>query len=321
MKRILLILGLTGLIGDATAQLHWKESADYNLPNSVRVFETKDTLDGKPFRAFYLIADLKDKQLDFVIRTGDGKRFTPAQYAEKEGGNTLAVVNTTFFSFKDNSNLNLVITDGKVKAVNPKITPIKSAEKVDTFYPTTGAFGISKGRHADIAWVYNIGKKDKPFAYSAPAAPIVTSDGHVQYIRPSRKYPSGAHRWRMRQAVGGGPVLVQEGKVFITSKEEHKFGYSEQDMHPRTAIGYTKDNKLIILAVEGRNKHIADGASLPQLAEIMINLGCVEALNLDGGGSSCLFVNGKNTITPSDKGAQRPVPAVLVIKSSTDRGR
>jgi len=316
LKRILLILGLTGLVAEATAQLHWQEASDYKsgLPGGVRLFETTDSLNGKPFRAFYLVADLKDKQLDFVTRTGDGKRFTPAQYAEKEGDNTLAVVNTTFFSFKDNSNLNLVISDGKVKAVNPKTIAIKSAEKVATFYPTTGAFGISKNRDADIAWVYNVGKKNKPFAYSKPAAPITTSDGQVQYIRPSRKYPSGAHRWRMHQAVGGGPVLVQDGKVFITSKEEHKFGYSEQDMHPRTAIGYTKDHKLVILAVEGRHKGVADGASLPQLAEIMINLGCIEALNLDGGGSSCLYVSGNNTITPSDKGAQRPVPAVLVIK-------
>jgi exopolysaccharide biosynthesis protein len=40
------------------------------------------------------------------------------------------------------------------------------------------------------------------------------------------------------------------------------------------------------------------------------DIGCVEALNLDGGGSSCLLINGKQTITPSDKEVQRPVPAV-----------
>ncbi|MFN9783889.1 MAG: phosphodiester glycosidase family protein, partial [Sphingobacteriales bacterium] len=39
----------------------------------------------------------------------------------------------------------------------------------------------------------------------------------------------------------------------------------------------------------------------------------VEALNLDGGGSSCLLVNGRETIKPSDKTGQRPVPAVLLI--------
>jgi exopolysaccharide biosynthesis protein len=45
------------------------------------------------------------------------------------------------------------------------------------------------------------------------------------------------------------------------------------------------------------------------------DLGCVEALNLDGGGSSCLLVNGKETIRPSDKTGQRAVPAVFIIKA------
>jgi exopolysaccharide biosynthesis protein len=46
----------------------------------------------------------------------------------------------------------------------------------------------------------------------------------------------------------------------------------------------------------------------------MLDLGCVEAMNLDGGGSSCMLVNGKETIKPSDKEGQRPVPAVLAIQ-------
>jgi exopolysaccharide biosynthesis protein len=43
-------------------------------------------------------------------------------------------------------------------------------------------------------------------------------------------------------------------------------------------------------------------------------IGCVEALNLDGGGSSCLLINVKNTIQHSDKEGQRPVPAVFMVK-------
>jgi exopolysaccharide biosynthesis protein len=100
----------------------------------------------------------------------------------------------------------------------------------------------------------------------------------------------------------------------ITNEEELKFyGKAIHDKHPRTAMGYTKDNKLIVLVVEGRNPGIAEGATLPQLAKILRDLGCVEALNLDGGGSSCMLVNGKETIQPSDK-KQRAVPAVFIIR-------
>jgi exopolysaccharide biosynthesis protein len=77
-------------------------------------------------------------------------------------------------------------------------------------------------------------------------------------------------------------------------------------------MGYTKDNKLVILVVQGRSES-SGGASLIQEAQILKDLGCVEALNLDGGGSSCLLVNGKETIKPSDKEGQRAVPAVFII--------
>jgi exopolysaccharide biosynthesis protein len=49
-------------------------------------------------------------------------------------------------------------------------------------------------------------------------------------------------------------------------------------------------------------------------AKLLKDIGCIEALNLDGGGSSCLLINGKETIQPSDKEGQRPVPAVMLIK-------
>lgn len=118
----------------------------------------------------------------------------------------------------------------------------------------------------------------------------------------------------METAVGGGPTLMADGEVFITNDLEMMFaGKAINDKHPRTAMGYTKDGKLIILIIEGRNKN-AGGATLTQEAEIFKDLGCWEALNLDGGGSSCLLVNGKGTIKVSDAAGQRPVPAVFIIR-------
>ena len=113
--------------------------------------------------------------------------------------------------------------------------------------------------------------------------------------------------------MGSGPSLIYEGEIKITNEYENMFtGKAINDKHPRTAMGYTKDNKLIILVIEGRTKE-AGGATLTQEAQILKDLGCVEALNLDGGGSSCLLVNGKETIKPSDAKGQRPIPAVFMI--------
>jgi exopolysaccharide biosynthesis protein len=117
----------------------------------------------------------------------------------------------------------------------------------------------------------------------------------------------------VRTAIGGGPALIYRERIYITNEFEQMFtGKALFDKHPRTAMGYTADNRLIILVIEGRNK-LAGGATLTQEAQILKDLGCVEALNLDGGGSSCLLVNGKETIKPSDPTGQRAVPAVFII--------
>ena len=111
------------------------------------------------------------------------------------------------------------------------------------------------------------------------------------------------------------PGALQNGEIKITNNEELKFaGKAINDKHPRTAMGYTKDGKLIILMIEGRNT-VAHGATLGQEAQILKDLGCWEALNLDGGGSSCMLVNGKETIKPSDATGQRAIPAVFIIKN------
>ena len=118
----------------------------------------------------------------------------------------------------------------------------------------------------------------------------------------------------MRKAIGGGQVLVQGGRIQITNEEELKFtGKAISDKHPRTCMGYTKEGYLIVMVIQGRFPGIAEGATLEQEAKLLIDLGCIEALNLDGGGSSCMLVSGKETITVSDKTGERPVPAVFII--------
>ncbi len=208
-------------------------------------------------------------------------------------------MNTTFFSFKDNSNLNIVVKDGKVLAVNPQPAPGAATKH----YVTRGAFGVNRKGQPDIAWVYNIGAKQTPYAYDAPTL----------NLEPTKRTPAGAHKWKVRQAVGGGPVLVQNGQPFITTEQEG-MSKSIAALHPRSAVGYRPDGTILLMVIEGRNKGVAEGANFEEMAKIFTDLGCVEALNLDGGGSSALYVNDQNTIKPSDATGQRPVPAVLVLR-------
>lgn len=308
------------------AQAVWQnvDSLYGPLPASVHVYKTSSLLDGKPNIAYYLVADLKDKELDFTVDTTFKRRLTPSGFYTKNKA-PLLVVNTTFFSFTTNQNLNLVIKDGKQLGYN--IHTIYGRGK-DTFtyrHPFGSAIGITKKRNADIAWLYTDSAMKFPYARqdvvkpakdssllfprSAAVNAIMTSADKNERMR--FYFPA----WKMKTAVGGGPVLLQNAEIKITNNEELKFsGKAIDDKHPRTAMGYTRDHKLIILVIEGRNPGIAEGATLTQEALLLKDLGCLEALNLDGGGSSCMLVNGKETIKVSDATGLRPVPAVFLIK-------
>jgi hypothetical protein len=303
------------------AQVKWENAdSDYSpLPGGFHVYKTTDSADGKPFKAFYAIAGLRNKKLAFTIDTSFGRRLTPTGFFNKSG-HPLLVVNTTFFSFASNQNLNMVVRGGKLIAYNVHTIPLKGADTLTYRHPFAGAIGIFKNGKADIAWSYTDSSLSQPYAIQKPVDAQKDSLDHF-YIKIAFTASEGIikHRfmlrkWPVQTAVGGGPVLVQNGKINISNNEEMKFsGKAINDKHPRTLFGYTKNNKIIIMLIEGRNPGKAEGASLTQAAKLMINLGCTEALNLDGGGSSCMLINGKETIWPSDKGLQRPVPSVFII--------
>lgn len=309
-----------------TAQVKWVNAdADFGpLPANFHVYKTTDSLDGKPFIAYYAEARLKDKNLHFTADTTFKRRLTPQQFFEKNA-QPLLVVNTTFFSFATNQNLNVVIKNGRLVSYNVHTLPGRGKDTLTYRHPLGSALGIDKNRDADIAWVFTDSvfkrksyaiqndpylKKDSNNSYKFSDA---NSDNSIVYI--------GAidyllKKWKMKTAVGGGPVLLQHGKIEITNEEELKFSGKTglTDKHPRTAMGYTSDGRLIIMVIQGRGAEAA-GATLVQEAQLLKDLGCVEALNLDGGGSSCMLINGKPTIKVSDKEGQRPVPAVFVINT------
>lgn len=104
-------------------------------------------------------------------------------------------------------------------------------------------------------------------------------------------------------AIGGGPVLVRDAKV------QEFTGY--QPRHPRTAIGFN-DKHFFLLVVDGRQEKLSIGMTLPQLAKFMLELGCTQAMNLDGGGSSTFWLDGKIMNSPSDK-RQRSIANGLIL--------
>ncbi len=99
--------------------------------------------------------------------------------------------------------------------------------------------------------------------------------------------------------ISGGPYLIKNGEIFIDITEQ-KLG-AIGGKNPRTAIGYTQDGNLIMVAVDGR-EGASVGMTLRELAGFMQSIGCVNAMNLDGGGSTVMYVNGHVVNMPKVKG-------------------
>lgn len=90
--------------------------------------------------------------------------------------------------------------------------------------------------------------------------------------------------------ISGGPYLVKRSQVYVDTAEQ-KLG-AIGGRNPRTAVGYTANNHLIIVTVDGRESSSV-GLTLNELANFMKSIGCYNAMNLDGGGSTVLYVNGR----------------------------
>lgn len=112
---------------------------------------------------------------------------------------------------------------------------------------------------------------------------------------------------------GGCPMLLQGGKILETQGLLDHLPNRE----PRTAIGYNSDGtKVVLVVVDGRQPGVSVGVPSKDLAAILLNLGCTEALNFDGGGSSTLYVKELGVINTPSEGSLRAVKNGLFITTS-----
>ncbi|NDC76565.1 MAG: hypothetical protein EBZ67_01580, partial [Chitinophagia bacterium] len=267
-----ILSGLLSLLAmSGSAQLSWTnlDAGFPGLPAGIHVYRSETPIDGRPNIAWYVEARLSDRSLRFDTDSTLGRRLTPSQFHERNPGAAI-VVNGTFFSFADHRNLNLLIHRGRLRGYNIMSLPGRGRDTLTYHHVTRSAIGIDRQRRADVAWLFT--DSSLRYALALEGGPIHWKDSSA-VVSASRIQIGNPHAWRMRTAIGGGPVLVHGGGMRITNDEERMFmGKAREDLHPRTAMGYTADGRLLILAVEGRHKGVAEGASLTDLAGIFLSL-------------------------------------------------
>jgi large repetitive protein len=122
--------------------------------------------------------------------------------------------------------------------------------------------------------------------------------------------------WRdVKMAIGGSELLVKDGVVTTNS---------DPAFHPRTAIGTKADGSVVMIEIDGRTPGFSEGVQLMELGKIMKDLGVVNALNLDGGGSSTFVARLPGETTrkilnrPSDGGERKTANGLLLVNKAPE---
>ena len=113
--------------------------------------------------------------------------------------------------------------------------------------------------------------------------------------------------------VGGVPQLIKNGKIEITWEQEKSSKAFVETRHPRTAVAKLKDGKFLMVTIDGRQAGYSVGMNLNELAAFLLELGALDAMNLDGGGSTTMFLEGKVVNKPSDKEGERSVSDAILV--------
>ncbi len=113
--------------------------------------------------------------------------------------------------------------------------------------------------------------------------------------------------------VGGAGLLVHKGRALADWSEEKLRQGFNTERHPRTIIGTSKNGTIWLITVDGRNPQVSLGMTFTELQHLAAGLNLVNALNLDGGGSTTMVVNGKIVNHPSDAAGPRKVSDGLIV--------
>lgn len=288
----------------------WKKDSLLSLgfPKSAAVYQNTTPLNGNVFKATAFVFNLADTNL--IISTAlNTSRLTPSNWLANEKGNVLAVINGGYFDLTNGQSYSLVLNENKMLSANVKALTRSFNGTNTAYYPTRCAFGLTN-RIPSCEWIYNVTGTTN-YAYSSPSPNALNT---APQAKPSEIFPSNGSIWSPQTAIGGSPMLLKKGDIYISDVEE-LIDVNNKTGRSRSAIGFTAKNRVVILTVEKNANTGTQGANLLETAQLLKDMGCTNAINLDGGGSSCLLVNNGKPTNQPEGNTQRAVSSVIFIKN------
>lgn len=261
------------------------------------------TADGK-----YLFDRL---ELDARITLPDGKWFPVRGINRPRAQNELVVYTSRWYSktCANDRGSEVIVTTSDLpvrlgRVIKGRITALRP-DLGDTTIPSDGIVLSGAGTGSDF------------IKEQLKDGMEITLEFNVKPWDPGRTEKVAPGWDKVVEAIGGVPRLIRDGKISLEYAEENVQPGFTETTHPRTAVGTTADGKLVLVTVDGRQS-FATGMSLKDLAEFMLSQGCVNAVNLDGGGSTTLATWYGILNSPSD-GSLRPLPNGIAVFADVDQ--
>ncbi len=290
------------------ATLSWQKPADLNtgMPTGIEVFRGE----GNGLRAVAATLDsAANNAVEWnVVSIAPGSK-TPLEFAQSESKKSYVTINGGYFGASSiNQSFSLIVKNGTLAA--PGVKQLTRSGSI--YFPTRAAFGAMPNGDVMATWAYPVGAANTIYRFALPSP---NDSAKPPKQAPDATFPAGGQTWAPAKAIGGGPMLILNGSKTITFVEEvfdAASGINATGAAPRTAIARLKDNKVMLIVVDGRSS-ASRGVTLNELADILLSLGATDAINLDGGGSSAMVVNNALANVPSD-GVQRSIPSVVMFR-------
>lgn len=293
-------------------------------PKGVTVESFTWNFNGKVCKGFKAEIDFKaNPALLFNTTKASGLKKTSEQFASLAKvvyGKPVLATNGGYFAGA--TSVSMVVLQGFVKQYAWRSFNWPNDENYQcSLYPPRSAIGQMPDGHFEIQWAYCTDISHRTHL----AYPDISKVGNNEKTRTFRSTPPdnpeefpGSFVWEPYNAIGGGPRLVKDGR----NVAEECYWYESLDSGGtaalsyvnRTAIGIKDDGKIVLIVCDGRGANGSNGITLPLLADKFIELGCKDAMNLDGGGSSTMVgSDGKVLNHPSDASGERKVSSVIII--------
>ena len=287
----------------AAVELKWEKQTYAGLSADVEVYKTTSKLNDRNFNAWYAVAD--PSKVDFRVLYPEtvGTKKTVASQAEA-AGDCLALINGAIYG---NYNIGVIITEGKMtQQWHGEIEGCYWATNSQLYQLTRPIIGVDKDGKAGAYWV-GVPQQGTFYYYDRPQPNVV---GQAKYGKVTATSPVPAVSWEPYYAISCGPMVLYDGLVCADNSmvdDTHYYTNFEcwdesgvYSAHPdRTAVGVTADGKIVLFICDGRID-ASQGAYIKELGPIMKSIGCVHAMNLDGGGSTGMWLSGAGMINYKD---------------------